>query len=143
MTTKTTADEARDLLSGTTPGPWAYTAACEEVPARITQAHDPTEDVAIIGDVLDADGRLMAAAPDLARTVIAQVVEVAAMREIIAGRASAPTEREFGAAWAWLHCDGHHRFHVTSDYGDVAYLYGGRWWPLDGDGRPCAWPVVP
>lgn len=63
------ADEARALLDGTTSGPWTYDPPNEQCPAWITQAHDPTEDVALIEDVLDVDGRLMASAPDLARSV--------------------------------------------------------------------------
>lgn len=68
-----------------------------------------------------------------------------AARAIIAGSPTPPTRREFDDAdvWAWLHCDGHHRFHVTTEFADVACLYGGRWWPLAADGRPRARPVAP
>ena len=44
------ADEARALLDGTTSGPWTYDPPNEQCPAWITQAHDPTEDVALIED---------------------------------------------------------------------------------------------
>lgn len=65
-----------------------------------------------------------------------------AAEAIIAGRTVAPTEREFYVAWAWMHNDGFHRSRITSDFADVRHLHSGAWWPLDTDGRPCAWPVV-
>lgn len=85
MSRTVTADEARVLLEGTTPGPWhaggAYVRVSDEEP--------------LIARVLDDDGsdqgkaqaprnaRLIAAAPDLAATVIAQAEEIERLRRAL------------------------------------------------------------
>ena len=66
MTRLVSADEARGLLEGATPGPWLLSADRE----TITQTSHVTRDVWTIPRTLD-DMSLCAAAPDLAATVIA------------------------------------------------------------------------
>lgn len=76
-----------------------------------------------------------------------------ALRAIIEGRTTAPTLYEADAhaaamgAWlAWFRGDsGRHRLAVG--YGDESDAWRinnlvARWWALDANGRPCAWPVV-
>lgn len=103
------ADEAQELLGGTTPGPWAVweghvsvfsgvsentrgalagEQVCEVTPFR-ESSHDPDPDESDCGcedegceacfPTMVADARLIAAAPDLARTVIALHERVATM----------------------------------------------------------------
>lgn len=70
---------AKALLDGTTPGPWTYAPPDNEDPAWITQDGDPCEDIAWFESVADADGRLCAAAPDLAASVITLEERVAGL----------------------------------------------------------------
>ncbi|MGP9611408.1 hypothetical protein ACT3TD_13770 [Corynebacterium sp. AOP36-E1-14] len=76
--THITADQAKTLLDGATPGPWMLNPhgiilQGDDMSAPVTEAvghmyrRDPDE---------TANGELMAAAPDLARTVIAQAAEI-------------------------------------------------------------------
>ena len=94
MSTRITAEEAKKLLDGTTPGPWRARKgrnALGEV--RIVESSRVDIDVACVIDVRapqdGADSRLIAAAPDLAATVIAQAAEVEQLtRELTEARAT-------------------------------------------------------
>lgn len=82
------------------------------------------------------------------RDVGALAAERDALREIIAGRTTAPTAAEnaaHDAAGGWW------RYQTESDWGDATCQDVGlireawtitRWWPLDASGAPCAWPEV-
>ena len=72
------ADAARELLEGSTPGPWCA-GRSSSGHLCIAQTTDPGEDVAVALDAIFADAALMAAAPDLARTVVALHERVAAV----------------------------------------------------------------
>lgn len=91
------ADEARALLEGTTEGPWDFLPADAEDEAYVSQASAPHEDVALVLDVTDADGRLFAAAPDLAATVVHLHAELARLRAVVAA-----VREERAARLAWL-----------------------------------------
>lgn len=90
------------------------------------------------------------------------------LRAIIAGRTDAPTDAEIAAHYAtggWWRSFRHAyemdhnglRFTVgaqSHDYGSAHFVEVDRaqfardghvatWWPIDADGRPCAWPVTP
>jgi hypothetical protein len=71
------ADEARALLDGTAPGPWKHRAEqvdpAEDWWSNVVVRADTGRAIAEVVDALRAspDGRLLAAAPDLAATVIA------------------------------------------------------------------------
>ena len=94
MTTRTiTADEARDLLDGTTPGPWAVGTHQEQAVGIAAVSLHPdaadaewpllctdTTGAVVVVDVDDL--RLMAAAPDLAATVIALHARIAEARDL-------------------------------------------------------------
>lgn len=78
----------------------------------------------------------------------AALAELRALREILAGRTTPPTDAEIMAHAA---TDGA-RWKGAID-GDVVYLEkrpsaavraqtGLRWWAVDGADNPCAWPVV-
>ena len=105
-------------------------------------------------DMVDGDGeRAM-------RTVIALHARVAELtrerdeaRAIIEGRPTPPTDEECIAherreCGLWMLSVGggvpdivfgtRARVHASLPRGRVAV----RWWPIDEDGRPCAWPVV-
>lgn len=77
------ADEARELLEGSTPGPWCA-GRSSSGHLCIAQTTDPGEDVAVALDAIFADAALMAAAPDLARTVIALHTKLGEARAAIA-----------------------------------------------------------
>lgn len=68
-----TPDEARDLLDGTTPGPWTMHRPCPEDFIRVTG--EDLKDIADNGIVEDADARLIAAAPELAQAIAGMQVE--------------------------------------------------------------------
>ena len=81
----------------------------------------------------------------LARTVIA-------LHAIVEGRTVPPTDDELaahdatGATWMIAHRDGQIVVTVMSWPSSRDWHVGKgatRWWPLESDGRPCAWPVVP
>jgi hypothetical protein len=62
-----TAEEARKLLEGTTPGPWAFVPWYVEEASSAVRAPDGW---LIAATSSDADAKLSAAAPQLARTII-------------------------------------------------------------------------
>ena len=85
--------------------------------------------------------------------------EVRRLREIVEGRGVPPTDAQIMAHAAaggwWLLCDASdhsnprvllaldaHRGAALSE-ARAGAREGVRWWPLDVDGRPCAWPTVP
>jgi len=79
-----------------------------------------------------------------------------ALRAIIEGRTTPPTDAEIAAHWraggAWraLGLRGFALSKDTADRGEATILAAldrrstvpRRWWPLDASGRPCAWPEV-
>ena len=105
---------------------------------------------------------LCAAAPRLAASVIALHAQLAqvtaerdALRAIVEGRTTPPTwqeiERHHESGGSWIFSAGgvadvSERASVThrwaDDHRDLPGMGGCRWWPLDTNGRPCAWPVA-
>ena len=90
-------------------------------------------------------------------------VEVLALRAILAGRTTPPTVEEIatheaaGGTWLFFetkNAEGqplHDAAPTVADRefnayeareGQMLLGHAVRWWPLDADGRPCAWPVV-
>lgn len=139
------AEEARALREAATPGPWDVSrVGGREVVGGVA-------DVAMVTDEWKNSARLIAAAPDLAATVEALTAERDALRAIVEGRTTPPTEAEAAAhdaaGGAWL---------IAWSRGDrptVASIVSGPrvWWPeadvvsavaLDAQRRPCAWPVA-
>lgn len=85
--------------------------------------------------------------------------EADALWDIISGRTEPPTDAEIRAhgrtGGAWLVCSyapgrrgtGHARHAAATATKVAAYArrggaYASRWWAIDAEGRPCAWPVV-
>lgn len=106
--------------------------------------------------------RLFAAAPALRRTVIelhARVAELTRERDeahaIIEGRATPPTDEEIavhqahGGEWLGFRADGPPwrrgaviaDFTYSEEHVRAAHRCA-RWWAIDAEGRPCAWPVT-
>lgn len=156
-----TADEAKALLDG------AKLPSLETAIGRVFGdfasiehfVRIPEEDFSIAADVCGPDAmpsegaaRLLAAAPDLAATVIAQAADIERLRSIIDGRTTAPSDAEITAhgtaagRWRWASPDQHGEFPSTARWrasvAVVARVPGVRWWATDSDKRPCAWPVV-
>jgi hypothetical protein len=167
-----TADEAASLLGAATRGPWCVWSDEGPIVLPTGQRAggwtcsicrgEPTSDsdhacvgysvarVVAQAAEIDALRAILAAAPDLAATVVAQAAEIDALRAIIDGRATPPTIKE-----ARAHSHGTRGAFVVM-LGDGAAHYSARvvtglqrfektpqrWWPLDSEGRPCAWPVV-
>lgn len=88
---------------------------------------------------------------EVARGCMTEVVrELARLRAIVEGRTVPPTDAEIAAHPAWLVCTlprgphqrggGHVR--VTPSTAPPYRRYPGRWWALDAEGRPCAWPTT-
>lgn len=79
--------------------------------------------------------------------------EARRLREIIEGRTTPPTDeeihahRQVGAGWMVSTPRGRGpagpQFVDHSEARDGGAPHGSLWWPLDADGRPCAWPTVP
>ena len=107
--------------------------------------------------LLDAAPKLMPPAdggPDLldrVDTVVAMTAEIVRLGAIIEGRTVAPTDAEIEAHNKVM--GGWRRDGASSDMmsGRMAQAYRDsdategnprRWWPLDRDGKPCAWPKV-
>lgn len=142
------ADEARAMLDGVREGDWTSVALegdrfeiVGEDDAHIAEVEDDVgDDEYLASDNAD----LIAAAPRLARTVIA-------LHAIIEGRATPPTDAELAAHdGAWLmrlyngalvvmHGDGAREARGVM-VRDVPYV--AHWIATAKDGRPCAWPVV-
>lgn len=165
-----TAAEAASLLEGrNAKGAWRVGGV--EAEGKVW-AHDPTAlGGPSVGEVCifnantyrphNGNRALAAAAPDLAATVIAQAAENDAMRAIIDGRATPPTESEIaahevaGGRWRSI-VPG--EFILSTSDGDaedarqtvavqtanaaIVTLAGVRWWAIDAQGRCCAWPLV-
>lgn len=95
------------------------------------------------------DGTVLARWTDYCKVI----EELIATRDIIDGRTTAPTDAEIAAHEAaggsWMTAHREHRAFAHSpaivrawrDYGRESGCPT-RWWPLDRDGRPCAWPEV-
>ncbi len=160
-----TADEARELLHGATEGPWEVGVASSwHGSVRVETemyVRRPGDNVALAAQVIDprteeiseSNARLLATAPDLAHTVVAQAAEIASLRAIIDGRTTPPTGEEIEAhhraGGTWYVASTHGRA-LTTTRGDAIALcghlaankYSATWWAIDVRGRPCAWPVV-
>lgn len=98
-----TADEARALLEGTTPGPWRIEGSIgDDVPAIVSDDAEAlvTE---LCEDATAEDVALMIAAPDLAATVITQAEEIERLSLMLA-RAH-HVVREYGPRCAHPQCD--------------------------------------
>jgi hypothetical protein len=87
----------------------------------------------------------------LYREIGEQRAELLALRAIVEGRTTAPTVAEIAAnpgPWLVQYVDGGYDVLDDRSARALARLEFGhsvrpvRWWPLDADGRPCAWPVV-
>jgi hypothetical protein len=111
-TREITAEEATKLLDGTTPGPWRTRQGhtYEVGPTVIVESAPVDIDVALVietGNPVDAnDARLIAAAPELARTVITQSAEVERLRAVVAGdptRRMIRTEDVARALWPFVY----------------------------------------
>ena len=115
----------------------------------------------------EALAHLFAVAPDdvkeLSATVAAQAAEIDRLRAIIDGRTTAPTEAEIaaheaaGGRWRSI-VPGEFILSTSDGDGDaedarqtsavqranaaIVVRAGVRWWALDAQNRPCAWPVV-
>ena len=167
-----TADEARELLHGATEGPWEVGVASSwQGSVRIETemyVRRPGDNVALAAQVIDprteeiseSNARLLAAAPDLAATVIAQAAEIASIRASIDGRTTPPTDEEIRSAalaglTVILHateaCDGHRVDLRTRDvlvlstwaaHHADGHFASATWRLIDANDRPCAWPVV-
>lgn len=80
--------------------------------------------------------------------VAALTAERDAARGIIAGRATAPTAAEIeahskaGGTWYVRSGDRAGVLSIVDETRWIASEGGYRWWALDAEGRPCAWPVV-
>ena len=78
--------------------------------------------------------------------------ELDALRAIVEGRTTPPTDAEVeahlaaGGFWRWQNLPGDPagpRFgHAFADEVEWLRRFPLRWWALDADGAPCAWPVV-
>lgn len=121
--------------------------------------------VAVLADVTDATNVLGAL---LTKRATAAEAERDELRAIVDGRTEAPTDEEIaahcaqGGRWrsathAHTVCFGGATYRVPARSHEASTLPGAqsdrdlhalddivaRWWPLDSEGRPCAWPVVP
>ena len=160
-----TADEARELLHGATEGPWEVGVASSwHGSVRVETemyVRRPGDNVALAAQVIDprteeiseSNARLLAAAPDLAHTVVAQAAEHASLRAIIDGRTTPPTDKEIEAhhraGGTWYVASTHGRALTTTRADAVALCahlaankYPATWWAISVRGRPCAWPVI-
>jgi len=177
------ADEARQFIIGATEGPWEVgVASMWKQGVRVETemfVRRPGDNVAIAAQVIDprteeiseSNARLLAAAPDLAASVIALHERLATLdaevargiaeretlrrerdeaRAIIAGRDTPPTIKEarahsHGARGAFVVKlgDGHAHYAARVVTGLQRFeKTPQRWWALDAEGRPCAWPKV-
>ena len=122
-----TAAEAQALLDGTTPGPWraepfgVVASVPDDIGNQVACAFGRVAAAHIeVGALRDANAALLAAAPDLARTIIAHVAEIERLRAII-DDAGATLDSEHlatcvRAATRYAHCDcviGRVRFALT------------------------------
>ena len=156
-----TADEARALLDGATPGLWEVLVITDAraLPSdlavvalddpRSYRKPDGTWHAATIargmdGPTREPNARLIAAAPSLARTVIAQGEEIERLRAIVAGRTTPPTNAEVGAhRGEWLVTTVEDSIvYDADDIGVIAEMEGGATYRPLLRGAPCAWPVV-
>lgn len=84
--------------------------------------------------------------------LVARMQSAEALRDeaqaIIAGRATAPTDAEIeahnksGGTWYVRRGDRAGVLSIVDETRWIASEGGYRWWALDAEGRPCAWPVV-
>lgn len=101
-------------------------------------------------------------AADVEALARAKGAELDALRAIVEGRTTPPTDEECeaheaaGGLWRWIvTVDGSVSWGLSSDIGPtcdtrplsgvprrIGSVYAVRWWPLDSTGRPCAWPTT-
>jgi hypothetical protein len=112
MTTMVTKERAQELLAAATPGPWEAGAVRVYATAGCPR-HAPNADAlrgthcrcrTVTMDAADADRALIAAAPDLAATVVAQADELARMRTAVAAEREAQVENA-AAMLEWQEVD--------------------------------------
>ena len=160
-----TADVARELLHGATEGPWEVGVASSwQGSVRVETemyVRRPGDNVALAAQVIDprteeiseSNARLLATAPDLAHTVVAQAAEIERLRAIVNGRTASPTGEEIEAhhraGGTWYVASTHGRALTTTRDDAIALCghlaangYSATWWAIDTRRRPCAWPVV-
>lgn len=145
-----------------TAGPWvAAEASTYQNGQRVVTEHFVRVDgapIAVASDVLDLDGKpcedvadLLALAPALAAEVLRLRAERDALRAIIAGRTTPPTEAEMAAHaaadGAWLLRHPRHDGVRFAAGVPVSAMDARREWregvgciALDSQRRPCAWP---
>lgn len=115
--------------------------ACASAPAGVVAAEAATR------------AALDGAPVDVVLVVDALRAENARLRAIVEGRTTAPTRDEvdvhFAAGGRWILRWSDGTFGTArgpcavADASEPGILTAVRWWPLDRDGRPCAWPVTP
>lgn len=84
------AEEARRMREAATPGPWRHINGVDDpqpgwgrFPSVVSGSSDDPQEIAIVRNWCDGDASLMAAAPDLARTVEHLHAEIASEREAV------------------------------------------------------------
>lgn len=102
-------------------------------------------------DNMGAAGALSLAAPDLARTVVAQADELARLRAVVAGSTTPPTDEDIavhaaaGGFWQARLADGPLMHAGPRDAALLRWLRDdgalAQVWVLDATGRPCGWPT--
>ena len=107
MTRLITADEAQALLDGATKGSWSaepYGVVAAMPDSRNTQVAcafgraENSDERRDVGALRDANARLLAAAPDLAATVVAQAADLARLRAAVRELASAEAAHDAALA---------------------------------------------
>ncbi len=156
--------EAREKAA--TPGPWLrdgvyIRTSPHDVPLARTMVDEGDDcgeayarpNAAFIAGARTDVPDLVAAVRRLTRERDDARAEAALMREAIEGRTTPPTDAEIAAHEAargwWRTHNGAQPDLMTAAHArkfravlDAAGGYTTRWWPLDADGRPCAWPTV-
>lgn len=156
-----TADEAAALLRDTTPAPWMRDGLyVRNNPHEVALARALDDEGHACGEThAPNNARLIAAAPDLAATVVAQSAEIERLRAIINGRTTPPTDSEIrDVARAGLTVILHaidsrtgrvvdlstldvHPLSVWAAHHADGHFTSAVWRLIDANDRPCAWPV--
>lgn len=138
-------------MSAATPGPWVTDHEFGLVLRGASQGHViATLDHEDVRDTGGADLAFIAAAREDVEDLVA---EVERLRDVIAGRTTPPTSTERVAHLRATGYDGRWRvrhgaldlvgvFHDSVLLANALRVTDARWWPLDAEGRPCAWPTA-